>query len=67
VFWFSFPLLLDKIVKLVGLLVFWFSFPLLLDKIVNPVGFLVFWFSVLDGDCESCWFAGVLVLFSSVF
>ncbi len=35
---------------------------------VNLVGLLVFWFSVpllLDDDCESCWFAGVLVLLAS--
>jgi hypothetical protein len=70
VFCFSVPLLLDKIVNLVGLLVFCFSVPLLLDKIVNLVGLLVFWFSVpllLDDDCESCWFASVLVLCSSAF
>jgi hypothetical protein len=33
--------------------------------IVNLVILLVFWFSVpllLDDDCESCYFAGVLVL-----
>ncbi len=57
------------ILNLVGLLVFWFSVPLLLDKIVNLVGLLVVWFSVhllLDDDCESCWFAYVLVLCSSV-
>jgi hypothetical protein len=56
------------IVNNVSLLVFWFSLPLLLDKIVNLVGLLVFWFSVpllLDDDCESCWFADVLVLCSS--
>ncbi len=30
---------------------------------MNLVGLLLFWFSVpllLDDDCESCWFAGVL-------
>jgi hypothetical protein len=67
-FWFSIPLLLDKIVNLVGLLLFCFSVPLLLDKIVNIVGLLFIWFSfplLLDDDCESCWFAGVLVLCSS--
>ncbi len=56
------------IVNLIRLLVFWFSVPLLEMTIVNLVGLLLFWFSVpllLDDDCESCWFAGVLVLCSS--
>jgi hypothetical protein len=36
--------------------------------IANIVGLLVFWFSVplpQENDCESCWFAGFLVLLAS--